>query len=390
MLDAMLKIFENGPWWVIVIILLIPICLIVVFRQIWNIIQERNRYKNLDIGRKGKKFESHTLTESNNQSIEGIPEDTEKSHRKSQPSNQGFSDRGTAIESHKPPLDMVGQGEVPKNFRQSNQEMREPHTEIGSLEQRMRLVEEKMKNMEKRMKNETEAQQSDQRISIEREKEWDVEDIEWLKSLKRKLEESVSRFSEDLDEENWRELKERVEYLRRFLSALEEITSAMSQDDRASFAIYVDREVEKPLKQIQDLLTLREMQNDSDDPVLLLKGALVGEEVFNASSIASILRRTRPAQMIRYFLPEIDSRVTENGEKDAERVFEEMGKLGGDEVEIIGARPGDTFDTRRYQIVSQDTSGTQSRDQIVRCLAHGLKNSQTDEIELKAKVVIAV
>ena len=80
------------------------------------------------------------------------------------------------------------------------------------------------------------------------------EDIEWLKSLKRKLEESVGRFSEDLDEENWRELEARIAYLRRFRSALEEIKSAMSQDDRASFAVYVDREVEKPVKQIRDLL----------------------------------------------------------------------------------------------------------------------------------------
>ena len=137
-------------------------------------------------------------------------------------------------------------------------------------------------------------------------------------------------------------------------------------------------------------MTLREIQNNSGDPVLLLKGALIGEEIFNASSIASLLRRTRPAQMIRYFLPEIDSRVTENGRMDAQRVFGLMVDLGGDEVEIIGARPGDAFDTRRYQLVRQDTSGTQSRDRIVRCLAHGLKNSQTDEIELKAKVVIAV
>ena len=215
------------------------------------------------------------------------------------------------------------------------------------------------------------------------------EDIEWLKLLKERLKESVGRFSEDLDEENWRELEARIAYLRRFRSALEEIKSAMSQDDRASFAVYVDREVEKPLKQIRDLLTLREMQNDSDDPVLLLKGALIGEEVFNASSIASLLRRTRPAQMIRYFLPEIDSRVTQNGQEHAQRVFDLMVDLGGDEVEIIGARPGDTFDMRQYQIISQDTSGVQPRDRIVRCLAHGLKNSQTDEIELKAKVVIS-
>ncbi len=215
------------------------------------------------------------------------------------------------------------------------------------------------------------------------------EDIEWLKLLKERLKESVGRFSENLDEENWHELEARIAYLRRFRSALEEIKSAISQDDRASFAVYVDREVEKPLRQIRDLLTLREMQNDSDDPVLLLKGALIGEEVFNASSIASLLRRTRPAQMIRYFLPEIDSRVTQNGQEDAQRVFDLMMDLSGDEVEIIGARPGDAFDMRRYQIISQDTSGTQPRDRIVRCLAHGLKNSQTDEIEFKAKVVIS-
>lgn len=215
------------------------------------------------------------------------------------------------------------------------------------------------------------------------------QEIEWLALLKERLKESVGRFSGDLDEENWRELKDQIAYLRRFQSALEEIKRAMSQDDGNSFAVYVDREVEKPLKQIQDLLTLREMQNDLDDPVLLLKGALIGEEVFNASSIESLLRRTRPAQMIRYFLPEIDSRVTQNGQEDAQRVFDLMMDLGGDEVEIIGARPGDTFDMRRYQIVSQDTSGTQPRDRIVRCLAHGLKNSQTDEIDLKAKVIIA-
>ena len=236
--------------------------------------------------------------------------------------------------------------------------------------------------------DQTELQQPVQGISTENER--DVkENIEWLKLLKERLKESVGRFSEDLDEKNWHDLEERVAYLRRFLSALEEFKSAMSQDDRTSFAVYVDREVEKPLKQIRDLLTLREMQNDSDDPVLLLKGALIGEEIFNASSIASLLRRTRPVQMIRYFLPEIDSRVTQKGQEDAQRVFDLMMDLSGNEVEIIGARSGDTFDMRRYQIISQDTSGTQPRDRIVRCLAHGLKNSQTDEIELKAKVVIS-
>ena len=243
------------------------------------------------------------------------------------------------------------------------------------------------KKKEERMEGTTELQQPDQRVLTGNDR--DKADIEWLKLLKERLKESVDRFSEDLDEKNWRELEERVVYLRRFRSALEEITTEMSQDDRAAFAVYVDREVEKPLKQIRDLLTLREMQNDSDDPVLLLKGALTGEEVFNESSIGSLLRRTRPAQMIRYFLPEIDTRVTQKGQENAQRVFNLIVDLSGDEVEIIGARPGDTFDMRRYQIISQDTSGTQSRDRIVRCLAHGLKNSQTDEIELKAKVVIS-
>lgn len=243
------------------------------------------------------------------------------------------------------------------------------------------------KEKKERIEGTTELQQPDQRVLIGNER--DKADIEWLKLLKERLKESVGSFSEDLDEESWRELKERLAYLRRLRSALEEIRGAMSQDDRTSFAVYVNREVEKPVKQIQDLLTLREMQNNSDDPVLLLKGALIGEEVFNASSIASILRRTRPAQMIRYFLPEIDSRVTQNGQEDAQRVFDLMVDLGGDEVEVIGARPGDMFDMRRYQIISQDTSGTQPRDRIVRCLAHGLKSSQTDEIELKAKVVIS-
>lgn len=243
------------------------------------------------------------------------------------------------------------------------------------------------KKKEERMEGTTELQQPDQRVLTGNDR--DKADIEWLKLLKERLKESVGRFSEDLDEKNWRELEERVVYLRRFRSALEEITTEMSQDDRAAFAVYVDREVEKPLKQIRDLLTLREMQNDSDDPVLLLKGALTGEEVFNESSIASLLRRTRPAQMIRYFLPEIDTRVTQKGQENAQRVFNLIVDLSGDEVEIIGARPGDTFDMRRYQIISQDTSGTQPRDRIVRCLAHGLKNSQTDEIELKAKVVIS-
>lgn len=249
------------------------------------------------------------------------------------------------------------------------------------------VVSKRIGNKEKRMEGTTELQQPDQRVLIGNDR--DKADIEWLKLLKEKLKESAGSFSEDLDEEIWRELKDRVAYLRLFRSAIEEIKSAMSQDDRASFAVYVNREVEKPLKQIEDLLTLREMQNDLDDPVLLLKGALTGEEVFNESSIASLLRRTLPAQMIRYFLPEIDTRVTQKGQEDAQHVFDLMMDLGGDEVEIIGARPGDTFDTRRYQIISQDTSGTQPRDRIVRCLAHGLKNSQTDEIELKAKVVIS-
>lgn len=217
-----------------------------------------------------------------------------------------------------------------------------------------------------------------------------AEEVEWLKRLKAGLEERVLGVAEHaIAEEHRRELKKRVAYLRRFLAALAEIESAMSSEDRVSFAVYVDREIEKPLKQMRDLLTLCEMQNASTDPVLLLKGALLGEEVFSASSIASLLRRTRPGQMIRYFLPEIDSRVTKNGQENAQRVFDGMTELGGDEVELIGARLGDPFDTGRYQIVGQDTSTPQHRDQIVRCVAHGLKNAQSGEIERKAKVIIA-
>ena len=215
-------------------------------------------------------------------------------------------------------------------------------------------------------------------------------EIEWLKSLKAGLAERVRGVSERaITEEHRRELKQRVAYLRRFLAALAEIESAMSSEDRISFDGYVDREIEKPLKQMRDLLTLCEMQNASTDPVLLLKGALLGEEVFSASSIASLLRRTRPGQMIRYFLPEIDKRVTEHGQENAQRVFDGMAGLGGDEVELIGACPGDEYDTSRYQIVGQDTSGAQSRDRIVRCVAHGLKNAQSGKIERKAKVIIA-
>lgn len=215
-------------------------------------------------------------------------------------------------------------------------------------------------------------------------------EIEWLKLLREGLKERVRSVSGDaIEEDDRRELKERVAYLRRFLAALEEIGRAMSPEDRVSFEGYVDREIKKPLKQMRELLTLCEMQNASTDPVLLLKGALLGEEVFSASSLASLLRRTRPGQMIRYFLPEIDSRVTKNGEKDAQRVFDGMAGLGGDEVEMIGARPGDSFDTSRYQIVGQDTSTSQRRDQIVRCVAHGIKNAQSGEIERKAKVIIA-
>ena len=280
---------------------------------------------------------------------------------------EGFQSPSKKIQERPEAIDSVDQSVRPKGtwVTPDNEEISKLRIKIESLEGQMSSIEESRGD--------------------------GGQEIEWLKLLKKQLKESVSKFSEDLvDEENWRELKERVAYLGRFRSALEEIKSAMSQDDRTSFAVYVDREVEKPLKQIRDLLTLREMQNDLDDPVLLLKGALTGDEVFNASSIASLLRRTRPAQMIRYFLPEIDTRVTQNGQADGERVFELMMDLSGDEVEIIGARSGDSFDMSRYQIVSQDTSGTQSRDRIVKCLAHGLKNSQTDEIELKAKVVIAV
>ncbi len=318
------ELFGEYDWWVWIIILLISICLIFLVIQIWGIVQDRNRSKNLDIGEKREEYESRTLTESND-----------------------------------PPVRPQGTWMRPdsEDLQQVNQDIRELRTEIESLKERMGS---------------------------------DAEEIKWLKLLKDRLKKRVERLSEELvDEENWHKLEEREKYLDRFQLALEEIKSAMSQDDRASFDVYVDREVKKPLKQIQDLLKLREIQNASDDPVLLLKGALIGEEVFNASSIASLLRRTRPEQMIRYFLPEIDSRVTQNGQENAQRVFDLMMDLSGDEVEIIGARLGDTFDMRRYQIISQDTSGAQPRDRIVRCLAHGLKNSQTDEIELKAKVVIS-
>ena len=216
------------------------------------------------------------------------------------------------------------------------------------------------------------------------------EEIEWLKLLKEGLKDRVRSVSGNaIEEEQRRELKKRVAYLRRFLAALAEIESTMSPEDRVSFGGYVDREIKKPLKQMRDLLTLCEMQNASTDPVLFFKGALLGEEVFSASSIASILRRTRPGQMVRYFLPEIDSRVIKNGQEDAQRVFNGMMGLGGDEVEIIGARSGDEFDTTQHQIVGQDTSGAQPRDRIVRCVAHGLKNVQSGETERKAKVIIA-
>lgn len=213
--------------------------------------------------------------------------------------------------------------------------------------------------------------------------------IGWLGSLRGSLEQHVEEATAQLPEADWKQLEERAEYLRDFRNTVEELQVNMTSDERTSFAVLVEREIVRPCRRLRDLLTLRDIKAHPEDSALLLKGALLSDELLDASALQAQLRRTRPGQMIRYFLPELDKRLTRRDSKLAREVYDALVPLCSGEVQLLTARPGEAFDTSQQHIVEQDTTGAQARNRIVRYTAHGLRDSQTGEVDLKTKVIIA-
>lgn len=214
-------------------------------------------------------------------------------------------------------------------------------------------------------------------------------EIGWLGSLRGSLQQRVQEATAQLPEADWEQLRERAEYLRTFRNTVEELQANMAPDGRASFAVLVKREMDRPLQRLRDLLTLREIQDHPEDPALLIKGALLSDELLDAAALQALLRRTRPGQMIRYFLPELDKRLTERDSRLAQQVYDALVPLCSGEVQLLTARPGDPFDTSQQYIVDQDTTSAQPRNRIVRYIAHGLLDRQTGTVDIKTKVIIA-
>ena len=125
-------------WWVWFIGLLILACLIFSVKQIWSMIQERNRYKNLDLGRKEEKQESHTSTESNDQL--GQPGRTgQMPDNNAQRVNQESPEHRTETGSYNLHLqDMALPRENAEGFQRLNEEISELRTKIESMEVKMK------------------------------------------------------------------------------------------------------------------------------------------------------------------------------------------------------------------------------------------------------------
>ena len=186
----------------------------------------------------------------------------------------------------------------------------------------------------------------------------------------------------------WNQLQGRKEELDRWLDILNDLARDMQPEYRKVFVEQVEREVARPLRNLRDLLALRQVSENTDDPVLLLKGALLGDEMLNVASLDALLRRTRPGSMFRYFLPELNERLSYLGQKGMDAVYKALSPLSG-EVELVIARPGEALDVKRHHIVKQDASGEQPNGKIVRCVALGLRDVESGVIEPKARVIIA-
>lgn len=215
-------------------------------------------------------------------------------------------------------------------------------------------------------------------------------DPPWVETLKENLEKRVKGLtSSTLSPDLWNELHNRKEELRRWRDTLDEIKKEMKPEDQQGFGLMVEREVARPFQHLRDLITLRQITEKPGDPVLLLKAALLGEEMLSEAALENLLRRTQPGQMVRYFLPGLNAYLSHRGQKGLDVLYQALSPLCGTEIELVIARPGEAFDIKRHHIVSQETTGAQPRDRIVQCMALGLRDIETGTIEPKAKIVIS-
>lgn len=220
-------------------------------------------------------------------------------------------------------------------------------------------------------------------------KEEEVPEIKWIRSLRENLVQIIQKAAEKLPQADWSMLKERGQYLSEFQRAINSLIMNMEPGDKESFRVLLEREINRPLRQIKDLFTLRKIQNQSDDPSLLLKGALMSEELLDKEGVRALIHRTRPGQMIRYFIPELDKRLTERDIKLAEKVYKTMQPLCEEEIQLLAPQPGDLGDSYKQHIVDQETTSNQPRNHIIRYVAHGLLDRETGAVDLKPKVIIA-
>ena len=211
--------------------------------------------------------------------------------------------------------------------------------------------------------------------------------VDLRKSLEKQVGETLTRSM--LPQGRWDEIQVRKQELHRWEAALNELRKQMQPEDQQGFGLLVDREVMRPFQRLRDMVLLRQITGEPDNPVLLLKGALLGEELMDEAAIEGLLRRTRPGQMVRYFLSELNRRLAHRAQNGMEDVYQALSPLCGSEVEIIIARPGDAFDVKRHHIAGQDTTGAQPRDRIVRCVALGLRDVTAGIVEPKARVIIS-
>ncbi len=188
---------------------------------------------------------------------------------------------------------------------------------------------------------------------------------------------------------DWEGLAARKQNLVDFSHALEGLASRMTPADRESFLPLLESEVRQPLARLRDLLALREIDQHPDNSALLLKGALLGDELLRPSAIQALLRRTQPDHLLRSFLPEVDRRLSEKRPDLAKEVLESLSPVCPPHLRLLDARAGEALDLTRHQIASTEVSEGTTRNKILRYQGHGIFNEKSGNVELKTKVVVA-
>ncbi len=215
------------------------------------------------------------------------------------------------------------------------------------------------------------------------------EDIRWIKELRGALVQHIEEATIEISDNRWQQIEEREKSLQGFRTAFDDLMLEMDSDDTLDFKMLVENRLKGAQEQLSSLLTFRAAKTQAEDPISLLKGALVGAELLDETRLDSLLRRTEARDLILLFLPEVDQRLTKKGSEGGQKVYDKLSPLCGRNLHLLVARQGEDFNNERQTNIGHEQKMGVQRGQIVRYEAHGIMGGN-NEVLLKTKVVLAM